>query len=470
MLQQYHRFIFLPCALALGTCFAYLPTAHARNQNTLQPAALHIKITPSKKQNHSMPNIITGRINQSSQNIPLPGYKPQQPDIMGETQKKSKSKALDILHSKTFSTETKIIKTTKETIPFSSLGKTSPDQTKSHNIALPSAYPNYCNEEEQRSTTQASLINPPHTEIPKDKHLVQSLRAYMKAQKRDPSLIDTLYNVTQETGVSFELLVIKAMIESNLGENIVAQNSTARGLFQYIESTWLSLIKSYGGKIGYASYADALKYDLIAKRYVIVSERNNFSRHDILNLRYDTRITTLIKAYQILDEQAAIEKCTKGQVPTITDHYIVHMMGLPLAELFFKLKNSNSTIIPARLKNGMFNNAIAQNPSFFFDKRGNALNAPQIYNRFAETTAQRIDELRAIDTRYGSGENVAAHSCNPKPDRPRIHTRSDNQVKTGLSKNDMEPSAGATAPLPKKGILPHHISSIDILQYEPSLH
>ena len=364
MLQQYHRFINFTCALALGICFAYLPTAHARNQNTLQPAALHIKITPDKKQNLSMPNIITGRIKQSSQNIPLPEHKPQQPDIMGKSQESPKSTTVNISPTEPYAKTTKLIKTSKETILPPSLKALSANHNKPNNVVLPSSSSHYCNEEEQRSTIQAAHTNPPHTSIQKDERLAQSLRAYMKEEQRDPHLIDTLHNVAHETGVSFELIVIKAMIESNLGKNTIAKHSTARGLFQYIESTWLSLIQRYGEKIGYASYAEALEYDLITKRYIITSEENSPSRQDILDLRDDQKISTLIKAYQILDEQKTIENYTNGQAPTITDHYIVHMMGLPLAELFFKLKNSNSTILPARLRNGMFNNAIAQNPSF----------------------------------------------------------------------------------------------------------
>ena len=363
------------------------------------------------------------------------------------------------------SSRTKVIKTTKETVPLAAAPQ-APIPTP-RKFSMPST-PNYCDTSQQSDVVKAAMSGKPFSSAQKDNGLAGSLRTYMKAHSQDPALIDALFTATQETGVSFELMAIKAMIESNLGANTIAAKSTARGVFQYIDSTWLSLIKRHGKHIGYASYADALEYDPKTKRYNTYKNAS-ISHEDILNLRDDAKASALIKAYQIIDEQAVLKEYKEGNAPTITDHYIMHMLGLPLSRTFYRLKNSNSPILPANLKNGMFSQAIALNPYFFYDKNKNALSAPQIYERFANTTGAKIDALRAIDKRYGNGQNVTAHKCTPTPIKPRIHTpsaQSFQNAKLERTLNKIKTSAGIERTRNKPRT--QRISSAALLKFEPS--
>ena len=58
------------------------------------------------------------------------------------------------------------------------------------------------------------------------------------------------------TGTSFEYLLKTAQRESALNPSAKAKSSTATGLFQFIESTWLETMKQAGPSLGYAEYAD----------------------------------------------------------------------------------------------------------------------------------------------------------------------------------------------------------------------
>lgn len=344
-------------------------------QENSRPAPLHLKITPSKN------DLSSGKINIISGPARATPEKPQ---------KKASAEVAAI--------------TPVETVkPQKKPKRLVTNQIEENGAAL-------CDEDQTINAVQAALSGEPFEHADKNKKLADSLRAYMSAHNRDPGMINALYYASQETGTSFELLVIKAMLESDLGKHTIAANSSARGVFQYIDATWLALIKHHGEEIGYKPYADALEINQITRKYE-VHGASPLSLTNILDLRDNPRIAALIKAYQILDEEQTLQSFKNGQDVHITDHYIVHMMGLSLARIFYKLQQSESAIIPANLTNQMFEKAIASNKYFFYGDDGNGLNATQIYSKFEERSSQKIEALRDIDTKYGSGANVKAPPC-----------------------------------------------------------
>src|SRR5271168_2472717 len=60
------------------------------------------------------------------------------------------------------------------------------------------------------------------------------------------------------TGVDFEFLMRTAKRESGFDPGAKAGSSTAAGLFQFIEQTWLATVKRHGPAHGYARYADLI--------------------------------------------------------------------------------------------------------------------------------------------------------------------------------------------------------------------
>ena len=63
---------------------------------------------------------------------------------------------------------------------------------------------------------------------------------------------------SQATGTSFSYLLATAQVESGLDPRAGASTSSARGLFQFVEQTWLGTIKQSGAALGYGHYADAI--------------------------------------------------------------------------------------------------------------------------------------------------------------------------------------------------------------------
>jgi len=93
----------------------------------------------------------------------------------------------------------------------------------------------------------------------------------------------TIKNAASATGASFEYLISAAKIESNLNPSAQASTSSARGLYQFIEQTWLGTVKEAGSAFGFGKYADAISKSP-SGRY---SVSDSSTRDEILKLRDD---------------------------------------------------------------------------------------------------------------------------------------------------------------------------------------
>ena len=80
----------------------------------------------------------------------------------------------------------------------------------------------------------------------------------------DPTRLKIAGSIRQAastTGASFEYLLATAKMESNFNPKAAATTSSARGLFQFIDQTWLGTVKEAGAHLGYGKYADAITRD-----------------------------------------------------------------------------------------------------------------------------------------------------------------------------------------------------------------
>src|SRR6201995_3248030 len=73
-----------------------------------------------------------------------------------------------------------------------------------------------------------------------------------------PSLASVLNAAGDRNDVDFSYLLKTAVRESSLNPQAKAPTSSATGLFQFLDSTWLQVMKQEGGRLGYQRYADAI--------------------------------------------------------------------------------------------------------------------------------------------------------------------------------------------------------------------
>lgn len=117
------------------------------------------------------------------------------------------------------------------------------------------------------------------------------------------------------TGVNFSLLVETARRESALNPDARAGTSTATGLFQFIESTWLDMVRRHGADHGLVAEATALQ-----------NGANAQTRRDILALRSDPEISARM-AGELARENAATLEARLGRAPNAGELYAAHVMG-----------------------------------------------------------------------------------------------------------------------------------------------
>jgi hypothetical protein len=224
--------------------------------------------------------------------------------------------------------------------------------------------------------------------------MAQNFAVYLEEQGQDPRIISSLYSASLESGVDFKLLILKAMLESNLGSLNEAKHSSARGIFQYIEPTWLTLIKRYGKDIGYQHYADAISISRTSGAPSIKGN-NEYLRSEILALRYDPHIAALIKAHQVNEEISQIRRYKRHWTVTATDHFIVHLLGLKLAKEYYAMKNSGSILTVASHRNASMREAARLNRPFFYNGKL-ALSAAESYKKFEARIKRQFREIDAV--------------------------------------------------------------------------
>src|SRR5450755_4570946 len=77
----------------------------------------------------------------------------------------------------------------------------------------------------------------------------------------DPSrarIAGAIKQAATTTGTSFEYLLATAKMESNFNPTAGASTSSAHGLYQFIDQTWLGTVKEAGAQLGYGNYANAI--------------------------------------------------------------------------------------------------------------------------------------------------------------------------------------------------------------------
>src|SRR3954447_7227859 len=84
-------------------------------------------------------------------------------------------------------------------------------------------------------------------------------------------------------GVSFQYMLTTAKMESDFNPTAGASTSSAHGLYQFIEQTWLGTVKEAGAEGGYGQYADAIT-KTGSGDYVVVDPT---ARREIMKLRDD---------------------------------------------------------------------------------------------------------------------------------------------------------------------------------------
>ncbi len=195
------------------------------------------------------------------------------------------------------------------------------------------------------------------------------------AERVGTGVMGALQRASAATGVDFGYLVKTATRESSLNPNAHAPTSSAAGLFQFVEQTWLGTLKNSGAKHGYGAYADLIAKGRDGRYYVPDAS----ARRQVLSLRYDANASAVMGA-ELTAGHAAYLKGRIGRPATQGELYAAHFLGPDGAADLIQAGQSRPDTAAA----AMFPAAARANKSIFYHN-GQALNVTAVLANLTRT-------------------------------------------------------------------------------------
>lgn len=221
------------------------------------------------------------------------------------------------------------------------------------------------------------------------------------------ALKDTIVGAAKAVGVDEKLMGVMGAIESGFNYTVKAGTSTATGLYQFIKSTWDSMVGKYGSKYG------------ITKDTPPTEPRAN----------------ALMGAEYLKENMSSLKSTVTGRDVNYTDAYMAHFLGIGGAKKFIKAMEKD----PGQSAPDLFQAPAAANKSIFYV--GGDTNKPRtlgdVYNSFT-------NKINDKSKSFGIGD-LGANAPGPVP----TSTTTTDKSSTGASSvtpTSNTSSSGTTSP------------------------
>jgi hypothetical protein len=185
----------------------------------------------------------------------------------------------------------------------------------------------------------------------------------------------------QRTGVNFSYLLAQAKSESGLNPTAKAGNSSATGLFQFLDQSWLGVLKAHGAEHGFGWAADAIT----AKRGGGFTVDPSM-RQAVFALREQAGPAALMAASYASDNAQSLGQSLGRQVNG-TDLYFAHFLGLGGATKFLRAQCTNGSACAAT----MFPQEARANRTIFYARDGSPRSIDQVYSLMEQKLDNALD-------------------------------------------------------------------------------
>ncbi len=182
-------------------------------------------------------------------------------------------------------------------------------------------------------------------------------------------VVGAIKEASVKTGVNFAYLVQQAQAESSFDPSAKAKTSSATGLYQFIEKTWMSMVESHGNQFGL--------------------DTDGKSRAQILEMRKDPEAASMMAAAFAGENEKFLNARWGGEVGS-TELYFAHFLGAPKAAAFLKAKDDN----PMQEAAILFPRAAKANKNVFYDtSTGRAKTMDEVYAFFDKKFSVKDDGI-----------------------------------------------------------------------------
>lgn len=213
-------------------------------------------------------------------------------------------------------------------------------------------------------------------------------------------LVQTIVRAAQAVQTDPVLLMAVADKESSFVTAVQAKTSSATGLYQFIERTWLGVVRDFGPKYGLEKEAALVSSD--ANDRPVITDAAERTR--VLELRRDPYLSALM-AGEMLKRDAGRIAQRIGRDLTLGEVYLAHFLGVDDAGEFL----ANVVNKPAAAAAALLPGPARANRSIFFaagrfvgrgrHRKPASLSVAQVHEKFEammSTRGTRYQNVRAV--------------------------------------------------------------------------
>lgn len=216
------------------------------------------------------------------------------------------------------------------------------------------------------------------------------------------TVVAAIRQAAARSGVDFSYLLANARAESGLDPAARARTSSASGLFQFTDATWLSTVRRHGGGHGLGWAAAALNGAAGTVTQAV--------RQQILNLRHDAGAAAGMAAAFTRDNAAALEHGL-GRAAGATDLYLAAFFGAGGALRFLNALAATPGMAAASLLPA----AAAANRSTFYADGGRPRSLAEVHaivaGRIAGASAVPVPPAAPVPSDPQADALLAANSA-----------------------------------------------------------
>lgn len=228
--------------------------------------------------------------------------------------------------------------------------------------------------------------------------------------------MDAIRRASRDSGADFAELMTKIAIESAFDEEAEADRSSATGLGQHIDQTWLAAVYMFGNRFGMEDAVRDITRRKTNSGAYVYSVADDEREQEILNLRSDRYFSAALTG-ALMQENDALLRNRLGRNANATDRYIAHMMGPRDAVTLIRAATQGDP----RSSYSLFsqhNNPARNNPRFF-KRNGHYLTAGQVYNNIERFINGRLRQFQQIENSPVSDRELFSrangHTGKPSP-------------------------------------------------------
>lgn len=197
-------------------------------------------------------------------------------------------------------------------------------------------------------------------------------------------LVESILKAAQVAGVDPVYLMTLADVESSLSPEAKASTSSAEGLFQFIDRTWIETVNAHAAAHGFTAAAEAISYGKDGE--LAIDEK---AQGWVMSLRRDPYFSALMACELIKDIARELQASGERELAE-AELYLAHFFGAGAAAKFLRALDEEPNATAAKL----FPQAAKANAGLFTEVKGRkrrAVTVAEFYERIDSKIVRRLN-------------------------------------------------------------------------------